>query len=148
MSKSKKHGGKIPVIHKPEGINKNELPRVNFTNPRGLSKAEISEAVNKIIDEIYEKYPYEESLAKAKDSGKEETDTVFALLNGDGINGVSVQNLPFEYLSYKRGMYDAYCFLCDVEKLFSELNREFEEITDMVLFGSFERKETDGYERS
>lgn len=146
---SNKHGGKTTNNVPNEGVNiKKDLPRAKTGNPRGLSKTEISEAISKLVDEIYDKYPYEECMNIAKDSGRDNDDPLFVLLCGRGVNGVSVQNLPTEYLSYKRGKYDAYCFLCDVEKLFSELNREFEEIADMFIYGNCERKENNGYERS
>ena len=102
----------------------------------------VNEKITSLIDEIHERFTEEKCLILVGDT-KEIPESLRELLNGSGVNGLACCNLDYNYLMYKRGKYDAYQFMCDIEKLFSELNREFKELVEFVAYGHIERKEVD-----
>lgn len=129
-----------------ESVKKLEVPRANMSKARTFGKDEIDVLVKRMIKDINEKYTYEQCLLIVP-CPDDIPYSLYELVKGAGLNGMAVWNLPVLYLDYKHGNYDAYQFICDVEKLFNELVREFDELVNIFIFGSIERKENE-YERS
>lgn len=142
----KKKNGKVCFLHSEENIKK-DLPRTKASASRKLSKAEMDASIKQMIKEIEEKYSYEQCLLIVPSSDKI-SEHLYELLKGSGINGFAVWNLPINNLDYKRGKYDVEDFFNNVEALFSELTREFDEIVEIFVYGNVGSKEEKEYERA
>lgn len=125
-----------------ESVKKLDVPRADMTRARTFGKDEIDVLVQRMIKDINEKYTYKQCLLIVPCSD-DIPYSLYKLLKGAGLNGMAVWNLPVLYLDYKHGNYDAYQFIYDVEKLFNELVREFDELVNIFIYGSIEGEENE-----
>lgn len=124
-----------------------DVPRANTLHSREFSKDEIDKRINNLVDEIRNNYSYENCLLIVGSPKNIPHSLCMLLYSGEDTDSLTVWNLDYNYRKYQHGQYDAYEFLCMLESLFKTLLNEFDEIMEMFLTGSIERKETD-YERT
>ena len=101
------------------------------------SKPEMELRIKNGIETIKNQYSYDKCLA-LYESSDEDRDSLYELLNGIGVNGLTVCNLDAKACEYRCKKYAAYDFMCDVEALCSELSREFGEIGEFIIYGHIE----------
>ena len=66
----------------------------------------------------------------------------------DYAGGLEMSKLNESYLLYKHGKYNGYKLMCETEKVFSEVFREFNELVEMFVYGKVLEKEGANYERT
>lgn len=142
----KKKAGKINITHINKAFKNRDVPRLISRESNKYNKNDIENAIEKMIDEINDKYTYEMCLLIVG-TPEDIPESLYELLKGSGINGLACWNLDFSYLEYKRRKYDAYEFMCTVDLLLSALIGEFDKLIDFFLIGNIDRKEN-SYERS
>lgn len=142
MNKNKK----VNICQAEKPIKSNSEFMLRLFKFKKSNKDNTRERIKSLIEEINDKYSYEKCLLIVG-VPEEIPDSLYELLVGRGINGLSVCNLDEKYLDYLGRKYDAYEFMCDVEALFSALAREFDTLVEFFFTGKIEDKEVN-YERT
>lgn len=113
---------------------------------RGLSDKEIDERIRSLVDVILREYNYRKCLVIVGDPN-DIPEPTNELLKGKGILGFNCENLGDKYKKYQEGKYDAYKFMCAVERLFDKLVEQFDYLENCIVDGIFNtNKEDEEYE--
>ncbi len=115
------------------------MKKLHDAREKCIDDDEYIQLVRNYINEYYDNKRIKEIIGT-----KNMSDPLYKLLEGFGVNGLSVSTLPTEYLKYKCGKYDASDFLEDIDELLVSLVVE----VDTLLFGKNFYKEEISHERS
>ena len=106
------------------------------------------ELVTEVIDLIEEEYTYDKYVEKLGGDTRKMSPSTYKMLRGEVKDDFNLKNLKKNHIDYMRGKFDAYEFMCGLEKLFDELIREFDVLEEWILTGKIESKEVIIYEKS
>ena len=146
---AKKRNGKINASAIDESVKTKDFSGEKTKKTRrGLSDKEIDERIRSLVDVILREYNYKKCLVIVGDPN-DIPEPTNELLKGKGVFGFNCENLGDKYKKYQEGKYDAYKFMCAVEKLFDRLVVEFDRLEDFLVNGFLNNtKEDNDYERS
>lgn len=147
---AKKKNGKINASTIDESVKTKDFSAEKTKkNRRGLTDKEIDERIRSLVEVILREYNYKKCLVIVGDPD-DIPESTNDLLAGKGVYGFNCKNLGKKFKKYQDGKYDAYMFMCAVEKLFDKLVEQFDKLEDFIVDGILNNsnKEDYDYERT